>query len=616
MISLGLDTETDADKPHPQPLVCVSYAAEGEVGLFNRYDGLALAKTALANPQYEIVGHNLPFDFSVLVAEGLDISLVFKAYSEGRVYDTLIASQMDDIARGIFQGNRKGWYTLDACLLRYCSQELCKDEEIRLRFGQFRDSFSSMPKRFRDYAKGDAGAALLLRNTIHEVPDTRRQAAHAWWLYLMSLVGMPTDEKSVAALAEKSIAESAEYIRQLMPLGWLDVDKKGELHRKVGKVQEYAWAKGVRSPTDARLDRAKAEARAEGRKFRTSEVKATTVKEVSLSWDACEDSGDRNLLAYSKLLASFDTLNKDIEYLREPVVHPRYGLAETGRGTCWKPNLQNLKTAGGIRECFRAPPGWVFAFSDFSGLELSTWAQVCHSLLGQSRLREILNDKVDAHLVIASGLMQISYEEAKERKKNPEDLDLYHNRQVGKAFNFGCMGGGGTDTLKEYAWNNYEVKLTYEEADRARTIWYQTYPEARPYFQLVSRECSEGLPLEHLFSGRLRGGTNFTSRANSRFQGLGGDAAKAAGWAVSEACYVDTKSVLYGAKPCVFVHDELGLMLREETAQEGVKELERLMVSAAKVFIPDVRVSVESVLSRVWSKKAKWKEGDPPWDIS
>jgi DNA polymerase I-like protein with 3'-5' exonuclease and polymerase domains len=211
--------------------------------------------------------------------------------------------------------------------------------------------------------------------------------------------------------------------------------------------------------------------------------------------------------------------------------------------------------------------------------------------------------------------LQIGYDEAKERKKNPEDLELYHCRQVGKAFNFGCMGGGGTDTLKEYAWNNYEVKLTYEEADRARTIWYQTYPEARPYFQLVSRECSEDLPLEHLFSGRLRGGTNFTSRANSRFQGLGGDAAKAAGWAVSEACYVDKRSVLYGSRPCVFVHDELGLLIPEAKAQEGVKELDRLMVSAAKVFIPDVAVKTEGVLSRVWSKKAKWKEGEKPWDI-
>lgn len=613
MTPLAIDTETDATEA--QRLVCLSYALGDKVGLLDRHQAVTFAKAALTNPDVEIVGHNLPFDFATLVQDGLDIDTVFAAYSAGRVFDTMLACQVDDIARGCFEGNRKGYYTLDGCAQRYCSIYLEKDDEIRLTFGPYRDNFVAMPERHRAYAMADATAPLALRQAVQEQPDARRQMAHAWWLYLMSLTGMPTDEKAVKALADKNIAEAAVYLKQLMAKGWIRIDKEGGLHRKVGDVQQYAWSIGVRSPTDAAIKREKTKARAEGRKYRTSDVKAANPKEVSLSWDVCEESKDSNLLAYSKFLGCFDVINKDLEYLRQPIVHPRFGLAETGRTTCWNPNLQNLKVEGGIRECFRAPDGWVFGFADFSGLELSTWAQVCHTLLGQSRLREILNDGADPHCTIAAELLGISYADAVKRKKDPNDRELYLARQGGKAFNFGCPGGGGVDTLREYA-KQYELSLTWEEAERGRNLWYATYPESRPYFNLISRQEHEGQPLVQLFSGRLRGGTNFTSRANSYFQGLGGDAAKAAGWAVSEACYVNRESVLYGSRPCCFVHDELVILLPEHAAQEGILELDRLMVKAAKVFIPDVAVKTEYALSRVWSKRAKWEKGQEPWDMA
>lgn len=617
MISLSLDSETVAEDAPPQRLVCVSYSSHEGSGLLDARDGLALVKSALSNPEVEIVGHNVAFDFAVFVKAGLPVEDVFKVYEQGRVFDTMIAAQLADIARGTFQGNRGGVYTLDALAQRYTGVTLDKDEEIRLKFGTLLGvPISDYPSRFSQYAVSDAVATLKVRQAISEVPDTRRQAAYAWWLYLMSLEGMPTDQKAVEALARRTIEEGGALIRKLLPLGFVEPQKDGTLKRKVKRTQEYAWSVGVRNPTDAAWGRARVRAREEGVKFRTSDVKALNPKEVSLAWDACEQSGDENLKSYARLGACLDVVNKDLEYLRRPVVHPRYGLAETGRTTCWDPNLQNLKTEGGIRECFRAPEGWAFGFADFSGLELATWAQCCYSLFGHSRLREMLNDRVDVHSVMAAELLHISYEEAVRRKKDPSDRQIYLARQTGKAFNFGCPGGGGVDTLKEYAYSAYEVKLSWEEAEAGRDLWYRMFPESRDYFDLVAREQSSGEPLAHLFSGRLRDGLNFPARANSRFQGLGGDAAKAAGWAVSRACYAEPSSPLFGSKPCVFVHDEIGALHPLETAEARLEEQERLMVQAAKQFIPDVRVAVESVLSLVWSKKAKWQKGEPPWDCS
>ena len=126
----------------------------------------------------------------------------------------------------------------------------------------------------------------------------------------------------------------------------------------------------------------------------------------------------------------------------------------------------------------------------------------------------------------------------------------------------------------------------------------------KKYFDHVSREVETNGEIEQLVTGRIRGGVNFTSAANTLFQGLGADGAKRALAKVSRACYVDKASPLYGSRPIFLMHDEIFAELREDRAHEAALEMSRLMIEGMKEFTPDIRIAAEPALMRVWAKNA------------
>jgi DNA polymerase I-like protein with 3'-5' exonuclease and polymerase domains len=354
-------------------------------------------------------------------------------------------------------------------------------------------------------------------------------------------------------------------------------------------------------------------------------LRRTDAGGVCLDRDACKESGDPVLIEYGELAQYKAVLAKDVPMLAAGVhapIHTSMGLAATGRSTSAGPNLQNMRRLPGIREAFRPRPGHVFAQADYPGLELHTLAQACLDLVGHSELAQIINSGKDPHLAFAATLLGITYEEAAKRKKDPE-VDAA--RQIGKVFNFGKPGGLGAEKLVLFARKTYGVTLTVDQV-RARTrTWTTTLPEMRDYFALVGRmtENDEGRALfQHLRSGRWRGGAGYTAACNSFFQGLGADAAKSAGYAVSHACYAEPESPLYGSRIVLFIHDELILEVAEERAHDAAVELSRVMREAANEWVPDVPFAEpdpEPLLMRTWSKKAEAVRDSEgrlvPWDL-
>jgi DNA polymerase-1 len=261
----------------------------------------------------------------------------------------------------------------------------------------------------------------------------------------------------------------------------------------------------------------------------------------------------------------------------------------------------------GIRECFIPRDGHLFAFADYSGLELCTVAQVCLSVLGKSKLAEDLNAGVDVHCKVAANLQGISYEEAVawyDDYEHPDWQTIYKKRQTAKAANFGFPGGCGIARMIVEARSKYGVDLDEDQARDLKDAWITAYPEFWDYFRMVDERVKADLPFEQLFSGRLRGGCGFTDGANTLFQGLGGDAAKAAGFALTRECRIG-KGPLRGGHPIVFAHDEFWVEVLAERAQEAAKEVGRIMVEAAKPYLRDVPVKAEPGLAKRWSKKAK-----------
>jgi DNA polymerase I-like protein with 3'-5' exonuclease and polymerase domains len=355
-------------------------------------------------------------------------------------------------------------------------------------------------------------------------------------------------------------------------------------------------------------------------------IPSTGKGSVKTDWDTCELSGDPLLKKYSEFSSLGKTLSTDIPILEKctsvPLEVNWEVLRETGR-TSTSPNTQNFPTEVGVRECFRPRPGWVYAIGDYPQMELRTWSQICLRVLGYSKMAEALNSGMDPHCELARRMLkpQISYEEAiADYKANPKGR-LYYPRQASKAGNFGFPGGLQPAAYKEYAWSNYGVAIELELARELHAYWYESWTEAREYFQWVGCQGEDEAMLQ-LPSFRYRGRCRFTEACNSLFQGLAADAAKAAGFLIARACYAEPESPLYGCRIVNFIHDEFVVEVPDdERAHDAAVELGRLMeVGANHDFIPDVPCKVEPILSRRWSKSAKEVRGPDgrliPWDFT
>lgn len=144
-----------------------------------------------------------------------------------------------------------------------------------------------------------------------------------------------------------------------------------------------------------------------------------------------------------------------------------------------------------------------------------------------------------------------------------------------------------------------------DDARILKVDWLRSYPEWGDYFHYVGG-LVEGPTnqIEHVFDGHFRGDVTYTEACNSFFQNLAARAAKAAGFLIAKACYVETDSPLYGCRMVNFIHDEFIGEAPEETAAEAAVELARLMVLGASPFLPDVPPKAEPLLMRRWSKNA------------
>ena len=341
---------------------------------------------------------------------------------------------------------------------------------------------------------------------------------------------------------------------------------------------------------------------------------------MALDEEACDESGDPVLIAVSRYGRAQNILVKDVRAMLEGVQWPIHAhfdsLVDTGRTSCSGPNLQNPRRKEGVRECFVPRPGHLYAACDFDKAELHTLAQVCFTILGYSRLAERLNAGFDPHLDLGAQILGISYEEAIRRKGDPLVKEA---RQHAKPANFGFPGGMGVAGFLSYAKATYGLSFDPDQARVLKERWFENWPEMREYFRWVSNlvGASDAGSIKHLDSKRQRGLVSYTVAANSFFQGLAADGAKAALFEVCRKQYNDPKSVLYGCRTVNFIHDELLVEVPEATAHEAAIELQRTMIEAFNPWVPDVPVRASVTLMRRWSKNAEpvWRDGRlVPWD--
>lgn len=602
-VAWDLETELfDRGRLAP-PIICLS-TCDGNLDpkLYHWRDARPVITNILTNKT--MVGQNIAYDMACVCAQWPELMpLVFQAYFEGRVIDTMLNERLIHIARGCldgFYGPNGVWlrqgYGLKDLAKRYGLGELDKDT-YRTTYAQFKEiPLSDWPEGARLYALTDAKVTyqVYAQQMFFEefLVDATSQARAAFALHLMSVHGMVTDPIACAA-----------FINQTQ----LDIERAKQLLLE----HEIVRPNGTRNTkaAKARMELVCGEL--------GLDMKETATGGVSLSAEATRDTGDEVLMAYSLYTSSSTALDR-AKLLREgsyglPLQTSFQPLVETGRISSREPqaplkgqNFQNLPKKAGLRECFIPRPGYVYCSIDLNSAELHGVAQVQLWALGRSALAAALNEKMDVHSLLGSEIEGCSYEAFLAEKKGR----FRKTREWAKAGNFTFWGGGGAK--KFVAATNAKIekredKLTLSDGYRIKEGWERTWsPESEDYFSWTKQMIGDGLAtVKQFVSGRIRANTDYCTTANTFFQGLVADAVKAALLPIAHECYVVRSSPLFGSRPLLDLHDEIFLELREDRAHEAAFRARDIFVRTCNgSYFPDVPVSAEPALMRRWYKAA------------
>lgn len=598
----SLDTETHRFRPgcKAPPIVCVSTATGLGTELYHVNAG---AREATAEAlQGVIVGHNIAYDMACICAKWPELTgLVWAAYDQGRVRDTMIRQWLIDTASGDFEGfynnthidpPRAGkiGYSLASLAERHLGIRMAKGEDTwRTRYAELEPlPLEAWPADAQAYSRMDAKITLDVYNAQGGgvITDEQAQVRAYWWLHLSSVWGPVVDQRKVDALEASWRAEYDTIAAELERNGL----KRADRVDRSGQVKRGARdTKAVMSRIASVMPVIPAEW-------------YTPTGQIKTDEDTCLKTGDPLLASYARFGSLTKHLSTDLALLRSAgnsPIHCRYGWAESGRSTCSDPNLQNTPRKGGIKECFVPRAGCVFAIIDAAGLELATMAQAWVDMLNYSRLAETIRAGIDPHLEIAAEILGISYDVALAHKKDPRVKDA---RQTGKVANFGFPGGLGIARLVDFARILYQVILTPEQAKHLKELWLRLRPEAREYFRLIDSAVTAHGTVVQVRSGRVRGGLDYTSACNTMFQGLGADVMKDLGYRIAREQYTDPNSPLWASRTVVFEHDAFIVEVPEAMGHEAAMRLEELMSGVGAAWLPAVGLRGECALARCWQK--------------
>ncbi len=643
MRRVAIDTETHLTKPgmlFPK-LVCVSVSDGKTKQLYLAADGVKVILDLLKDPDVILIGHNMAYDIGIFIAEAIDLgydphmilSLVFAAYDADRIVDTMIRAMLVDIAQGDFQevdGQRRGRvYGLDLQADRWLGIKLQKKDTWRLHYAFLQNTpLAQWPPEASEYAIKDAEITWLVDQAITTwaisegmptgvIPDEHRQVRAALVLHLMAGWGVHIDSDLVKLVKENLECQRTASYEIMEHYGIFKKDKLGN-YKRTKKGQICKDQKRIKQLIEeGYASRGKKPPQTAGRVDKKTGIRTP---ETGISADTARDSGHVACIALADVANADKLLSTFIPVLERgaggmPVTSSPNVLVSSGRTSWTQPNWQQPPRLGGVRECVIPRPGKVFVSADLDTVELRALAQSCLRICGFSAMAIALQAGEDLHLSLAAEIGGISYAKA-QKLYAAGDPWITELRQTSKIVNFGLGGGmgarkfaqaqidAGTPLIKD---PNAPFSDHVNRAQQLKEAWFKKWPEMRKYLQNagdVSGDHGSGT-VEQLWSGRIRGGLDYCSCANTLFQGLVADGVKLALWRLAYACYVDKSSPLYGARMVLFLHDEVILECLEDRADACAAELVKIMCSAVQEVIPDVPITSSATISRRWLKGSK-----------
>lgn len=603
---IGCDSESVAFSPGDMApdLVCIQYQTIGtaDAPAYAMHDeAVRRLRGWLRDPDVTLVLHNAAYDAVVWCAAGLTQE-VFHAYGQGRVLCTWVFERLGEIAG---YSARKKLDLKTCCKAHGISVDGLKGLEstdeakaVAQSFGQFRHA-AALPEPHLSYALGDCVVGKLFQRQarrFHDIPMAALQSFSRTMFacQLMSVWGLTANQDLTEAFAVETRAE-LERLQQLftapddMPEDvaadggyFLRPDgscaQKDRLHPYIERVYGAACP---RTPT--------------GKPQASALILA--------------ESGDPRLEAFATYKTAVKADRSDVPMLRAGRLHPRYGIADTGRTTCAKPNVQNLPGDGPVREAIQPAKGYAFLERDYSGVELCSFAAVAARELDDWSMADTINQSGDPgylHAVVGGMLLGCSAEELLRRRKAGDEL-AENARTRGKNANFGFIGGLGHKSYVDYIrlLSKGKLILTEAESKAIKDAWAGAVPAGPRYLRWVGKTERIDGTYEAVIpgSGITRRGMWYCAAANCRFQGLAAAVMHEAMWRLAVACYVT--GALPDTHPALFVHDAFILETPIDTLHDVDAVFDRILQESAEAIMPEVRTKSEGHAALSLAKRVR-----------
>jgi DNA polymerase-1 len=673
---LALDTETFLFGPGrlAPRIVCATFAEAGEDpwGVGNGDPG---AKAFVgASLSLEFGGVNIAYDLACICAMWPDlVTPVFQALEDDRVHDAIIREKLYNLAThgeiDHVAGMRVDYSLAGMAYKRLGVKVEGKEGEDvwRLRYAELDGKpFAEYPAEAARYALADAQITheLLVEQQKRIRPEIlATEALHvraAFCAYLQSCWGIRVDPERKRALEARVDAELSD-----LPLLY-----SSGLVTPAQPPRPYKRSPGkfaVAQPEKVNVSEALRPLIEKICKEHGIEPQLTETGQISTEGDWLDtlapfDPALAQFCKRAKLIKLKTSYFPNLEWppgsgVAARVVHPKYDpLKKTGRlsarGNSKKdkdpkyPAIAIQQADPRIREVFLPRPGFVFSVADYSAIDLCCLAQTMKDLFGSSTHLDLINDGVDLHGYFGAVLAYNMDPEFKAEISGKTDRQGYdhfmaqkavarpkpacsscadgkheswfdHWRTMAKPFGLGFPGGLGLETMVSVA-AGYGISTTPQEAGHIRKLWYATHPDMRRYLKGWV-EAQDGTYVSPL--GMIRSGCSYTELANGRaLQTPAAEGFKTGLWLVTRECYdASLGSVLLGSRPCVNMHDELVVEVREDGLEhERAERQSELMVAGMKTILKDVKVKAAPILTRRWTKKAKARRNEAgrliPWE--
>lgn len=275
-------------------------------------------------------------------------------------------------------------------------------------------------------------------------------------------------------------------------------------------------------------------------------------------------------------------------------IHTEYSTVgtQTGRFSSQKPNLQNVPSHGGYRECFIPSEGYVFIAADYSQQEY----RLTGAVSGEPVIVKAYKDGSDMHTATASNFTG-----------KPLNEITKDERSWGKTRNFEIIYGTTEWGLSK------SLKCSPEEAKKVLEKYWKGYPRLSKF-----KERVEELILQVGFSctplGRRRYSTTKPTFGNPNQIGQWREAIKREGFnhiiqgggadIIKIAMVNIFRKNPFGDKFRLIlqIHDELLVEVHRSIINEAREFLVREMTNAEQPFLKDIPAAVDSDVKERWSK--------------